>query len=188
MRSSSTSGQLIAVIALAAACSTPQPAVTGSSDNASPDCVGAPVSLDAQAITALRETVEKGPFYGIAARAGVAGCRAARDDGTIRLEYTFRDGASLRVARNEEIEYTDQDLRLASPLDESPVAALTRAEQAAFDGRGCGIDWRSIETRTPDDDPDATESIYRGDVCSCQARARSDAAGRVIRLQFRSAC
>lgn len=106
----------------------------------------------------------------------------------MKLEYTFRDGASLHVTRNEATEYTDQEVRLASPLGEPPVAALTRAEQAAFDAKGCGIDWRTVETRKLAEEPDATESIYRGTLCNCQARARSDAAGRVLRLQFRSAC
>jgi hypothetical protein len=110
------------------------------------------------------------------------------EDGAIKLEYTFRDGASMHVTRSQETEYTDQEVRLSSPLTESPVAVLTRAEQAAFGAKGCGIDWGKLETTQPGDEPGATESIYRGNVCNCQARARADTAGRVLRLQLRSAC
>jgi hypothetical protein len=104
------------------------------------------------------------------------------------LEYTFRDGASMRITRSQETEYTDQEVRLASPLNENPVAVLRRAEHASFDAQGCGIDFGTLETTQPGDEPGATESIYRGTVCNCQARARSDASGRVLRLQLRSAC
>jgi hypothetical protein len=139
-------------------------------------------------VAEIRRTVEAGPLYAVASRAGLAGCHSSVEDGAIRLEYTFRDGASLHVTRSQETEYTDQEVRLTSPLTESPVAVLTRAEQAAFGARGCGIDWRKVATARPSDEPEATESIYRGDVCNCQARARADASGRVLRLQLRSAC
>ena len=36
--------------------------------------------------------------------------------------------------------------------------------------------------------PGATETIYRGDTCNCQARVRKDKAGRTVGLVFRSAC
>ena len=81
----------------------------------------------------------------------------------------------------------DQEARFASPLAEDAVALLTRVEQASFGTPGCGIDWRQPETRPASDDPKATESIYRGDTCNCQARVRSDAAGHVTGLVFRSA-
>lgn len=191
MRSSSGAAAIVLAIAaglFVAACS-PPPSATPSSGRSSPDCASTAASpQDAQAVTTLRQAIEQGPFYALAARAGVATCRATREDGSTKLEYNFRDGASLHVTRNEATEYTDQELRLASPLGEPPVAVLTRMEHAAFDAKGCGIDWRTVETRKPTDEPDATESVYRGDVCNCQARARSDAAGRVLRLQFRSAC
>ena len=94
----------------------------------------------------------------------------------------------MRVTRNAQIEYSDQEVRFASPPSESPVAVLTRTEQAAFDGKGCGIDWRSGDTSAASDDPSARETVYRGDTCNCQARVRSDAKGRVVGLLFRSAC
>jgi hypothetical protein len=176
----------IAASVLAFSCS-PAP----SAGVASPDCTSADASAPPQAadaLTELRRSVEAGPFYALASRSGVASCRVTRDADAITLDYSFRDGASLHVTRNPQTEYTDQEVRLASPLDESPVDVLMRAERATFDAKGCGINWRRLETSQPTDEPGATDSIYRGDVCNCQARARSDAAGRVLRLQFRSAC
>ena len=174
----------IAVSLMATACS-PPPSATPSSGQSSADCAASPQYTPAAA--ELRQAVEKGPFFAIASRAGVASCRVGGEDGAITLDYTFRDGAGLQVTRNPKTEYTDQDVRLSSPLGENPVDVLRRAEQAAFDS-GCGIDWGRVETSKPGDEPEATESVYRGDVCNCQARARSDASGRVLRLQLRSAC
>lgn len=180
---------LVATSLTAAACS-PMPAATQRA-SAPPECSGSDAvasAEDAKTLTDLRRSTEIGPFYAVGSRAGVVSCRITRDADSIRIEYTFRDGASLLVTRNPKIEYTDQELRLTFALVENPVAVLTRAEQAAFDSKGCGIDWRQPETAPASDDPRATENVYRGAVCNCQARARSDASGRVMRLQLRSAC
>lgn len=178
--------RLLLVLALfSGACSRPSSS-TQSSASSAPDCASPP--QHARAVGEIRTSVESGPLYAVASRAGLSSCRVAAEDGAITVDYTFRDGASMRITRSQETEYTDQEVRLASPLTESPVAVLTRAEQAAFDATGCGIDWGTVETTQPADEPGATESIYRGNVCNCQARARTDASGRVLRLQLRSAC
>jgi hypothetical protein len=143
---------------------------------------------DAEAAKALRATVERGPLYRSAAKAGVAACQVSHEPDEITLEYQFRDGGWLRVTHQPRIEYTDQEVRFATPLTESPVAVLTGAEQAAFPPKGCGIDWRQEETQPADDDASARETIYRGDVCNCQGRVRRDSAGRVMGLLLRSAC
>jgi hypothetical protein len=179
-------GSLAALALFAIACSPPPPTAQSSSGASAPDC--APPPPQATAVAEIRRSIEGGPLYAVASRSGLAGCHSTAEDGAITLEYTFRDGASMHVTRSQETEYTDQEIRLASPLTESAVAVLTRAEQAAFDAKGCGIDWRKVQTAQPGDEPGATESIYRGNVCNCQARARADATGRVLRLQLRSAC
>ena len=144
---------------------------------------------DADAVAALRRTVEKSPLYEASAgKRGVASCTVTSESGERIVNYTFRDGGWMRVTYQPRIEYTDQEVRLTSPLEEDSVPVLTRAERAAFGADGCGIDWRQTETRTPEDDANARETIYRGDVCNCQARVRTDAAGRVTGLLFRSAC
>jgi len=144
---------------------------------------------DAAAVATLRATVEKSPLYeASAAKRGVTTCTVTSESGERIVRYTFRDSGWMQVTYQPRIEYTDQEVRLTSPLDEDAVPVLTRAERAAFGADGCGIDWRQPETRTPEDDASARETIYRGDVCNCQARVRTDAAGRVTGLLFRSAC
>jgi hypothetical protein len=130
-----------------------------------------------------------GPLYAALARqSSVASCRIGNDSSAVTLEYTFRDGGWLQARRDPRIEYNNQEARFAMPPAEDPVAMLTRAEQLAFVPDGCGIDWRTPETQPSGDDPSTTETIYRGDVCNCQARVRKDTTGRVMRLLLRSAC
>ena len=77
-------------------------------------------------VTALRRTAEMGPLFAVpAARAGLAECNINYESGLIALEYRFRDGSWLRVKRDSRIEYNDQELRLASPPAEDPLAILT---------------------------------------------------------------
>jgi hypothetical protein len=143
---------------------------------------------DTQAATALRDAVERGPLYLSAAKSGVASCQVTHEPDEVTVEYKFRDGGWLRVAHQPKLEYTDQEVRFATPLAEDPIALLTGAEQKAFPPKGCGIDWRQEDTQPADDDANARESIYRGDVCNCQGRVRRDPAGRVMGLLLRSAC
>jgi hypothetical protein len=175
---------------IGAACS-PVPPAGQRTASAAVECAGADAEAspqDTKTLTDLRRSIETSPFYAIGSRAGVASCRVTRDEGSIRFDYTFRDGASLRVTRNPKIEYTDQELQLAVALTENPVTVLMRAEQASFGPKGCGIDWRRPEIGQASDATRETENVYRGEVCNCMARARSDASGRVTRLQLRSAC
>ena len=177
---------------LLAACSTvPLPGQNATTPPA-PQCVGAEKAVppkDADTIASLRRTVEMGPLYTIpATRSGVTACRIGYDEGVITLEYTFRDGGWLHVKRDSRIEYNDQEARFALPPTEDAVAVLTRAERAAFGDKGCGIDFKEKENQPADDDPTATETIFRGDVCNCQARFRTNTAGRVTGLLLRSAC
>lgn len=194
MRSSSdpwrrAAALLVLTVTVTAGCSSPP---ASSSTPATPAASSAPEcqapAEQAAAVAELRRAVESGPLYAAASTSGLASCVAATRDDAITIDYRFRDGASLHLTRSQTTEYTDQQIRLASPLTDDAVAVLTRAERAAFDAKGCGIDWAAMETSRPSDDPSATERIYRGDVCNCQARARSDANGRVIGLELRSAC
>src|SRR5262245_43562084 len=125
---------LAVLLLIATACSRP-PTATQSSGSSAPDC--APPPQQASAVAEIRKAVESGPLFAVASRGGLASCHTTAADGAITLEYTFRDGASMHITRSQETEYTDQEVRLASPLTESPVAVLTRAEQAAFDAKGC---------------------------------------------------
>jgi hypothetical protein len=146
-------------------------------------------SQDKDAATKLRSAVERSPFYAVsAARIGVKACHATQGSDELTLEYTFRDGGWLRVISQRRIEYSDQEVRFATPLADDPQKVLTDAERAAFGDKGCGITWRDARTQPAEDDTAAKETIYFGDVCNCQARIRTNAAGRVTGLLFRSAC
>lgn len=172
--------------ALASACSAPLaeqksavPAVVACS-------AGTGQQADANAVTALRRSVEQGPLYTIGAAAGVRECRVSAESGAITLDYAFGSGGSLRVKRDQRIEYTEQDARYTLPASEEPVSVLKRAERAAFGTQGCGIDWTRSESAPAKDG--AAETVFRGDVCNCQARMRRDGAGHVVGLTLRSAC
>src|SRR5215510_2075459 len=160
---------------------------------AAPQCVIKDQSLSSKekdAIAELRRTVEAGPLYIIpASQSGIVACNAGYDAGGITLEYSFRDRQGwLRVKRDPRIEYNDQELRFELPPAEVPMSVLKQAELAAFGKDGCGIEWKESEKQQAEDDPQAVETIFRGDTCNCQARIRSDASGRVIGLRLRSAC
>jgi hypothetical protein len=166
---------LCAGLALAA-CTTPR--------DATPGCEAA-----ASDAAAWRGSVERGPLYGTASRASrVAQCSLHQEPGVVELQYRFADGSRLRAKRDARIEYSEQELRLAAGAAVDAPSLLGQAERAAFGEAGCGIDWHRPETRSANDEPGATDAVFRGEVCNCQARVRRDAAGRVVGLALRSTC
>ena len=178
---------------LLAACSVPPaPGQTPAPPSTLVACVGADAAAtpnDVSALADLRRSVEAGPLYaaGVTASALVM-CRVRLESGVMALEYEFRDGGWLHVKRDARIEYTEQEAHFASPPAEPPDALLARAQKAAFGVDGCGIDWRQPETLAVEGNSGAKDTVFRGDVCSCQARIRRDVGGRVVGLAFRSAC
>ncbi len=154
-------------------------------------CVAAAGSgaTDAQALATLRASVEQLPLYtAMAGKAALGSCRVVGDGTRTTLAYTFGDGSTLHVSRDTSIEYSSQEAHFASALTDDPVALLTRAEHGSFGAEGCGIDWQSDEREPAIDDAKATEQVYRGEVCNCQARVRRDSAGTVVGLVMRSTC
>jgi hypothetical protein len=140
-------------------------------------------------LAAFQRAVEASPLFTVpASRSAVASCRVGVESGVASVEYQFGDGGWLRAKQDARIESTDVEVRAGIPSSENPLSILARAERAAFGDNGCGIDWKEKETHRAEDDPRAVEAIYRGDTCNCQARIRSDAAGRIIGLTLRSAC
>ena len=136
----------------------------------------------------LRSNVEGGPLYTIPATGGVAACSVNVESGVITLEYQFKDGGRLHVKRDSRIEYTEQVARIQLAPEKNPETILSSAERVAFGASGCGIDWQKADTKAAADDPDATETLYYGDICNCRAGVRRDAVGRVVELMLRSAC
>jgi hypothetical protein len=183
-------GLVLGVIGLLAACSAAPVGGRGAQSTAAGCATDAGLSpQDAEAGASLQRTVEAGPLYeAIAGKAALASCRIGNDSGAATLEYKFSDSGWMRVTRDARIEYTSHEVRFGSAYADSPLDVLRRAEQAAFGTDGCAIDWRRPERSPAADDATATETIYRGSVCNCQARVRGDSAGRTVGLVFRSAC
>jgi len=183
-------GLVLGVIGALAACSA-APIGGGAAQSVAAECAkdGGLSPQDAEAGASLQRTVETGPLYAaIAGKANLASCRVGNDSGAATLEYKFSDGGWMRVTRDSRIEYSSHEVRFGAAYPDSAIEVLTRAEQAAFGTGGCGVDWRQPERSPAADDATATETIYRGSVCNCQARVRSDGAGRTLGLMFRSTC
>lgn len=172
-------------------CSQPAPSVATVRICAAPAGNALPSRL-AHDAAVWQSTVERGPLFAAAtASSPLAGCQLAWDaQGNITLSYLLRDGGSLQASRNLSIEYSEQSVRFGAAISASqdPAALLARAERSALGAGGCGIDWRESQTTQADGADSITESVYRGDVCNCQARVRRDAEGRVRGLLFRSSC
>lgn len=182
----------VAVSVLAAACSTP-PAAEQRATATAPavECVPAPGAAAPESATDVDETrraAESSPLYAaLAERAAVASCQVRVDSGQVTLEYAFAGGGALTFERNPTIEYSNQEVRVAGRSAGNAVELLQRVERSSFAPDGCGIDWADavpVESASPE----VTETAYYGDPCNCQARVRTDAAGNVTGLVFRSAC
>ena len=105
----------------------------------------------------------------------------------MRCMNPFQEGGRLHVKRDSRIEYTEQVARIHLAPKKNPETILSSA-RVAFGTSGCGIDRQKADTKGAADDPNATETLYYGDVCNCRAGIRRDAAGRVVELMLRSAC
>jgi len=155
---------------------------------------GQPNLAALQAAKDLRAQIEKGPLYQTAAAQSTLTACAWRfpEGGALAQEYSFRNGSRLQVQSDAGIEYSNQSLSLAEPPAEPPEALLKQAERASFGEQGCGIDWQTPpEQAQPSATAEAgtaSESVFRGKSCNCQARVRRNAAGRAVGLMMRSAC
>jgi hypothetical protein len=135
----------------------------------------------------VRRAAESGPLYSaLAAASRLRSCRVVSQSEEVALEFAFIDGGTLRFVRNQAIEYADQEARFGGPSDTNGLELLQRTEKASFSPDGCGIDWADATRGAPAGG--VTESAFYGDVCSCQARVRTDPANRVVSLAFRSTC
>jgi hypothetical protein len=204
MRSSRRSGAVRSALAalfstsmfLAAACSGPpapaeqQTGTERPASAASPACDPAPSSPapDPAVLKELRAAAEKSPLF-LAAASGrpFTSCQAASQGSALTLEYRFENGATFVAASDSQIEYSNQEATFPAPPGEDAAAILQRAEREAFGPDGCGIDWKASTTETSTN-ARSTAQVFRGTACSCQARIRRDAGGRVIGLQLRSSC
>lgn len=178
----------LAVALLAACAAVPAPL----SGLALPDCAVSGLQGDASRRTefeALRRSVEGGALQRVAALPGPATCLGQVDaEGAIHLDYRYADGSALQVRRQSRIESTDFNLRLGQPPAGPVQDILAELERTAFGATGCGIDWQRATAEPAADGSRGVDTVYRGDVCNCQARVRRDDQGRVVLLAMRSAC
>ncbi|MDZ7591854.1 MAG: hypothetical protein U5L05_14500 [Rubrivivax sp.] len=157
-----------------------------------PDCAVAGLQGEASRRTefeALRRSIEAGTLQRVAALPGPATCVGQVDaEGSIRIDYRYADGSVLQVLRQSRIESTEFNLRFAQPRTGPVQDILVELERAAFGAAGCGIDWQRATTEPAGDASRSVDTVYRGEVCNCQARVRRDDQGRVVLLALRSAC
>lgn len=177
------------VAALLAACAAVPAPVSG---RVLPDCAVAGLQSEASRrneFDALRRSVEGGALQRVAALPGPVTCLGQVDaEGSIHIDYRFADGAALQVRRQSRIESTDFNLRFGQPTAGPVRDILRELERTAFGAAGCGLDWQRATTEPAADRSRGTDTVYRGDVCNCQARVRRDDQGRVVVLALRSAC
>jgi hypothetical protein len=138
----------------------------------------------------LWRTTRAAPLFNATiAPTGDGVCRVGRVEGSegkaVAIDFTAPNGNHLRVERDERLAASVAKADFEVPYAGDPVVLLQRAESATYGMNGCGIDWARPEQRR---DGDASESLYRGTSCNCEARVRRDAAGAVRSLTLRSAC
>lgn len=175
---------------LASSCSRPSEPVRETPPPGIVECVPAPSSTapDSKTLTELRTSAESSPLFH-AARAGgaVVSCEATSQSSLLTLSFRFSGENSFTIGRDPQIEYTSQEVAFAQPLTDDASTILKRGEREAFGADGCGIDWSAARTE-PSADGVSSDRVFRGDVCQCQARIRTDKGGRVIGLLLRSTC
>jgi hypothetical protein len=141
------------------------------------------------AAQAVLRALAHGPFLAAGAGASVATCTLDMPgEGQTRIDVRFRDGNTLVLKSDVRIELFELTAFFVMPPAQTPLALLADAERAAYGSGGCGIDWSNPEIRPAAVAPAATESVYLGAACNCQAIVRRDAAGQVTTLSLKSAC
>ncbi len=193
LRVSTAVGALFISVALAS-CAPVTPKVEQAETK---ELVNSPCSLPATDVTAKPDPAarvffrqaEASPLFAAAiGAASQARCEPSGSDRSFVAAYTARNGNTLRVARDERIEYSDQEARFVVPPGEPPLLLLQRAERAGFGAAGCGIDWTRPEVSAGEGPVGEATTVYRGDVCNCQARIQRNASGVVVVLGLRSTC
>jgi hypothetical protein len=181
-----------AVLALSACASQPGADAAGADDRGPAACVRSGIAPGPQAsaaVASLLRRAESAPLFDAAIAASpVAACAVAGADASLVATYTAANGNAYRLQRDEHIEYSDEEARFAVPPRTAPLNLLQDAERAAFAPAGCGIDWSHPEASPAAAASGSAVTVYRGDVCNCQARLHRSSAGVVVALGLRSAC
>jgi hypothetical protein len=181
-----------AALALSACASQPGADVADAGDRVVVACARSGIAPGPQAsaaVAALLRRAESAPLFDAAMAASpVAACTVVGSDASLAAAYSAVNGNAYRLQRDEQIEYSDEEARFAVPPRAAPLALLQDAERAAFVPAGCGIDWSHPEASPAAAASSPPVTVYRGDVCNCQARVHRSSAGVVVALGLRSAC
>lgn len=181
---------IVHAVALGSSCSRASESPRDTPPTASVECVPALSSAapDPKMLRDLRTSAEGSSLFQAARASGVVvSCEATSQNSLLTLTFRFSDKTSFTIGRDPQIEYTSQEVSFAQPLADDASTILKRGEREAFGADGCGIDWSAGHTE-PSADGVSSDRVFRGDVCQCQARIRSDKTSRVIGLLLRSTC
>lgn len=160
-----------------------------------PCATAAPVPQQAGNAAADRrlwqQKVQSLPLFAATADGSSLACSTSSPaDGAQTLLYRFGNGNVLRAVRDNRIELLDHTATFsAAPAD--PLQLLQATERALYGPSGCGIDWSAPETLAARRGTGATQgnvTIYRGDVCNCQAIVQRHSNGQVTALTLKNAC
>jgi hypothetical protein len=118
----------------------------------------------------FRSLMEKGAFF----------------QATSLNQYKFAEKSWLSIERNSSLERTEQVARVH--FTENPETTLKKVEKSLFPPNGCGITWQEPEIVKSTTSFGAIDTVFKGDVCSCQARIQRSSTGKVVELAFKSTC
>lgn len=137
----------------------------------------------------FRARVEASPFFREAlARHGAAdACELRVETGALVVSFRFPGGGEVRGSTDPSIETSDLRATLRGIDEKAALALLRNAERAAYGEEGCGIRWNDAAREPSILGAEGEDTVFRGDVCNCQARMSSTSPG-TFRLLLRSAC
>jgi hypothetical protein len=161
-------------------------------DALTPQCPvveGSPSTQQVSVANDFRVNVESSILYKmVTSQKNITSCQIAfTPGGNFFIQYKFPDKTRFSVERNPTTEHTEEiaHIEISTP----PETLLKQIEKANFSIRdGCKIDWADPEIRKSKIIDGATDTIFRGEVCNCQARIQRSAMGRVTELGFKSTC
>jgi hypothetical protein len=136
----------------------------------------------------FRAVMEKGAFFQAASlNQKLVSCGFAfMSNGGFFIQYKFAEKYWLSIERNSSLDRTEQVARIH--FSENPEIILKRVEKSLFPLKGCGITWHEPEVIKSTTSFGAVNTVFKGEICSCQARVQRSATGKVMELAFKSSC
>ncbi len=154
----------------------------------SSDLIAATDAVRAE-VPAFRGRIEASPFFRAAVEreGAVARCELTVERGALAVSYRFPGGGEVRGRFDPSIELSEISLTVSALSEGRALALLRDEERDAYGEKGCGIRWDEPTREASILGSKEPDRVYRGDVCNCQARMATTAAG-LVKLLLRSAC